>query len=149
MFSGSSKRDSRGISFSCIFYEWNKWIKQENIEAIFDPENSKNEDRIRRARWGMRIVGLNLAPAFVKYISQKYGKPHVAEKIAHTVWKDAERFLKNHGVTKKRSRSNETILRREKGDVAMSGTFGFMPLCTYQHNSNRMGSPFHELFLFM
>ncbi len=95
-----------GISFSCIFDEWNKWIKQENKEAIFDPKNAKNKDQIRRARWGMRIVGLNLAPAFVKCISQKYGKPHVAEEIAHTVWKDAETFLINHGVTNKRSRSS-------------------------------------------
>ncbi len=106
MFSRSSKRDSRGISFSRIFDEWNKWIKKGNKETIFEPKNAKNEDRIERVRRVMRIVGLNLAPAFVKYISQKYGKPHVAEEIAHTVWKNAERCLKNHGVTKKTFRSN-------------------------------------------
>lgn len=94
------------ISFSRIFDEWNNWIKQENKETIFAPNNANNDDRIERTRRVMRIVGLNLAPAFVKYISQKYRKPHVAEEISHTVWKDAERFLKNHGVTKKTSRSN-------------------------------------------
>ena len=60
------------------------------------------------------------------------------------------KVLEKSWGNKKRSRSNEKILlRREKGDVAMSGTFGFMSLCTCQHNSNRMGSPFHELFLSM
>jgi radical SAM superfamily enzyme YgiQ (UPF0313 family) len=86
-----------GISFSSIFEEWNKWLKKENREAIFTSKNAINndrDDRIKWELWGALIVWLKLTPAFVKYISQKYGKPHVAEEIANTVRKDAERFLK-------------------------------------------------------
>ena len=49
----------------------------------------------------------------------------------------------------KKIRSNEKIPGMKKGDAAMSGMFGFTHLCTCKHNSNIMGRPFHELFLFM
>ena len=90
-----------GISFTRIFDEWNKWLKEENREAIFASNNVKYDDRIKSEMRGVLIVCLKLAPAFVKYISQKYGKPHVAGEIANTVEKDAERLLKEHEVTKK------------------------------------------------
>jgi radical SAM superfamily enzyme YgiQ (UPF0313 family) len=89
-----------GISFTLIFDEWNKWLKKENREAIFASNNVKYDDRIKREMRGVLIVCLKLAPAFVKYVSQKYGKPHVAGEIANTVEKDAERLLKEHEVTK-------------------------------------------------
>ena len=98
-----------GISFSRIFDEWNKWLKKENREAIFASNNVKYDNRIKWEMRGVLIVCLKLAPAFVKYISQKYDKPHVAEEIANTVEKDAERLLKEHAVTKK---AREQLLPR-------------------------------------
>ena len=88
-----------GISYTHVFEEWNQWIEEKRMEALFVPGKVATDKRIRNAMEGViNAKRVSVVSDFVKHLSLKYGKPDIAVEIAELVREDGEAYLQKRRV---------------------------------------------------